>query len=103
MIYVKLNYKATWLFYGPWKDVRVHYNCTRRDRVDGPILFKIGNEEEICVDEIFCQGDENLKDLVKNPEYTIVSGFEDGLYRSMAIKGCTAYLLTPEGKTLDRI
>jgi len=108
MIYIKINYKAGWMYYGPWKDININYNCSRRDRGAGEsILFKTGVAEsgeaiEICVDEIFLQGEADDK-KPHSDGYTIVTGWDDGLFRSMALKGCTAYLLTPEGKTLDRI
>jgi hypothetical protein len=106
MIYVKFNFKATWFYYGPWKDIAVHYNCPRRDRDNATPVFKIGftNENtEICVDEIFAQ-DTPIENGSIHSGYTIITGYdENGKWCAIALSGCQAYLLTREGKTLDRI
>jgi len=104
MIYVKFNYKEAWFFYGPWKDVAVHYGCTRTNEAGGSAVFsfpKCDPENTMTVDEIF----ENDRRSSSEPSsgYTVVSGWEEWQFKAIALLDCQAYLLTAEGKTLERI
>ena len=99
MIYIKFNYKGAWFFYGPWKEVAVHYGC---EKLDSPMVFSfpgcdLGNTT--IVDEIF------KNDQKEKPSclYTIITGWEEGQYKAIALLDCKAYLLTSEGKTLEKI
>ena len=96
MIYVKFKYKGAWFFYGPWKEVKVQYNRKQFGPDALPKQFNIDN----ClftVDEVFINGN-------SDDGYTIVSGWDKGVYRSIALDNLSgAYLLTAEGKTLERI
>jgi hypothetical protein len=104
MIYIKFNYKAAWFFYGPWKEVAVHYGCSRSDQADRPTTFSFERcdpDNTMIVDEIF-QNDQ--RDNSKpSSGYTIVTGYEEGQFKAIALLDCQAYLLTAEGKTLERI
>ena len=104
MIYIKFNYKAAWFFYGPWKEVAVHYGCDRIDQGDSLMMFKFPKcepDNTMIVDEIF-QNDQK-DDSKSSSGYTVVSGWEEGQFKAIALLDCQAYLLTAEGKTLERI
>jgi len=104
MIYVKFNYNAAWFFYGPWKEVAVHYGCSRADQSGGPTVFSFSGCESsntMVVDEIF-QND-HRDNSHPSGGYTIISGWEEGRLKAIALLDCSAYLLTAEGKTLERI
>jgi hypothetical protein len=105
MIYVKFNYKGAWFFYGPWKDVAVHYGCGRNDQKDKPSTFSFPNcdpENTMVVDEIF-QDVKKDHDSKPSSGYTVITGWEEGQFKGIALLYCQAYLLTAEGKTLERI
>lgn len=96
MIYVKFNYKEAWYFYGPWKEVKLQYNCKQWGSQPLPNQFEIENCLFI-VEKSFI-----TKSCVDG--YTIVSGWDCGIYRSIALSNeGKAYLLTADGKTLERI
>jgi hypothetical protein len=105
MIYIKFNYKGAWFFYGPWKEVAIHYGCERKDSLsDSPTVFifpKCDPNNTTMVDEIF-QNDQR-DDSKPSSGYTVVTGWEEGQFKAIALLDCKAYLLTAEGKTLERI
>jgi len=104
MIYVKFNYKDAWFFYGPWKEVAVHYGCMKVNQADCQTMTLrfpgCDPDNTMLVDEIF-QNDQ--KSLEPSSGYTVVTGWDNGEFKAIALFECKAYLLTAEGKTLERI
>jgi len=95
-MYIKFNSKGVWFFYGPWYEIKVHYGVLKSllDK-SKPMVFNLSEDSSITCNEIFDNDGE---------DYILISGWDEkGQYQSIALCGCQAYLLSAEGKTLERL
>src|SRR5574340_475768 len=100
-MYIKFNYKEKWFFYGPWTEVSVQYGCKRTPSEELPMTLS-DSEGPFGVDEIFPQpleGEDPMK-----AGYTVITGTDEvDCRKSIALLRCHAYLLTENGRTIERI
>ena len=100
-MYIKFNYKGSWIFYGPWDDVHVQYGCQCKDE-NCPMILASESGDEL-VEELFVQ---QLLDGQKatGVGYTIIAGIDKtGCWRRIALYNCKTYLLTESGNTIEKI